>query len=201
MLDLSMNSLSGPIPPELGKLEVLMFVNFSHNQFSGAIPVSIASMQSLTMFDVSYNFLEGSIPKGIRNASAEWFLHNKDLCGDLIGISPCNLPLADHRRKHQKIILSIGLPMFAAAISVVVACVIAFFICRKKVSQRTDDVNKRDVFSVWSFDGKMAFEDIINATDNFDEKHCIGEGSSGIVYKAELPDEQVVAVKKLPWRR
>uniref|UniRef100_M0ZCJ9 non-specific serine/threonine protein kinase n=1 Tax=Hordeum vulgare subsp. vulgare TaxID=112509 RepID=M0ZCJ9_HORVV len=197
MLDLSMNSLSGPIPQELGKLEVLMFVNFSHNQFSGAIPVSVASMQSLTIFDVSYNFLEGSIPKGIHNASAEWFLHNKDLCGDLVGISPCNLPLADHRRKRQKIILSIGLPIFAAAISVVVACAIGFLICRKKVSQRTDDVSKRDVFSVWSFDGRMAFEDIINATDNFDEKHCIGEGSYGSVYKAELQSKEVVAVKKL----
>jgi serine/threonine protein kinase len=43
----------------------------------------------------------------------------------------------------------------------------------------------------------MAFEDIINATENFDEKHCIGEGSYGRVYKAELQDEQVVAVKKL----
>ncbi|KAM0868066.1 hypothetical protein ACQ4PT_041576 [Festuca glaucescens] len=43
----------------------------------------------------------------------------------------------------------------------------------------------------------MAFEDIIDATENFDEKHCIGVGSYGRVYKAELQGEQVVAVKKL----
>ncbi|VAI20571.1 unnamed protein product [Triticum turgidum subsp. durum] len=196
MLDLSMNSLSGPIPSELSKLEMLMFVNFSHNQFSGGIPISIASMQSITVFDVSYNFLEGSVPNGIHNASAEWFLHNKGLCGNLVGLSPCDLQLADHSRKHQKIILPVGLPMFVATISIV-AGVVALLICRKKASKSTDDVSKGGVFSVWSFDGRMAFEDIMNATENFDEKHCVGEGSYGSVYKAELQDEQVVSVKKL----
>ncbi|VAI35264.1 unnamed protein product [Triticum turgidum subsp. durum] len=196
MLDLSMNSLSGPIPSELSNLEMLMYVNFSHNQFSGAIPASIASMQSLSIFDVAYNLLEGTVPNGIQNASAEWFLHNKGLCGDLVGLSPCDLPPADHRRKHQKIILPVSLTMFVATISIT-AGVIAFMICRKKVPQNTDDVSKRDVFSVWSFDGRIAFEDIINATDNFDKKHCIGEGSYGSVYEAKLQDEQVVAVKKL----
>uniref|UniRef100_A0ACD5XUK8 Uncharacterized protein n=1 Tax=Avena sativa TaxID=4498 RepID=A0ACD5XUK8_AVESA len=196
MLDLSLNNLSGTIPSELGNLEMLIFINFSHNQLSGAIPVSIASMQSLSTFDVSYNFLEGSVPKGIHNASTKWFLHNKRLCGDLDGLPPCSFPPADHRQKHQKIILLVGLPMFVTTI-LIASIVIAILIFRKTVPQKTDDVNKRDVFSVWSFDGRMAFEDIIDATENFDEKHCIGEGSYGRVYRAELHDEQVVAVKLL----
>uniref|UniRef100_A0ACD5YCK6 Uncharacterized protein n=1 Tax=Avena sativa TaxID=4498 RepID=A0ACD5YCK6_AVESA len=196
MLDLSMNDLSGPIPSEIRKLEMLIYANFSHNLLSGVIPVSIASMQSLSIFDVSYNFLEGFVPRGIHNASAEWFIHNKGVCGDLVGMSPCNFPSVDHRQKHHKFILKIGLPMFFTTISVA-AIVISFLICRKKVSQKTDDVRKRDVFSVWSFDGRMAFEDILNATEIFDEKYCIGEGSYGRVYKAELQGEQVVAVKKL----
>jgi tRNA A-37 threonylcarbamoyl transferase component Bud32 len=174
---------------------MLISANFSHNQFTGAIPASIASMQSLSIFDVSYNFLEGSVPKGIHNASAEWFLHNKGLCGDLVDMSPCNFPFADHSQKHQKIILSVTLAIFVAIISI--ACVIALFISRKNVSPKNDFESKRDILSVWGFDGRMAFEDIINATDNFDEKHCIGEGSYGSVYKAALQDEQVVAVKKL----
>ncbi|XBH93876.1 hypothetical protein VPH35_084735 [Triticum aestivum] len=196
MLDLSMNSLSGPIPSELSKLEMLIFVNFSHNKFSGSIPDSVAGMQSLAVFDVSYNLLEGPVPKGIHNASAEWFVHNKGLCGDLVGMSPCDFPPVNHWKKHQKVLLSVSIPMFVAII-VIAASGIAFLICRKKVSERNDDVSKRDVFSVWSFDGRLAFEDIINATDNFDEKRCIGEGSYGSVFKAELQDGQVVAVKKL----
>uniref|UniRef100_A0ACD5YD57 Uncharacterized protein n=1 Tax=Avena sativa TaxID=4498 RepID=A0ACD5YD57_AVESA len=196
MFDLSMNNLSGPIPSELGKLQMLMFVNISRNQLSGAIPVSISSMQSLSILDVSYNFLEGPIPKGIHNASTEWFLDNKGLCGDLVDMPPCNLPHGDHRRKHQKLILAVSVSMFGITILIATG-VIAILICRKKVYQKTDFASKKDVFSVWSFDGRMAFEDIINATDNFNEKHCIGEGSYGIVYKAELQDGHVVAVKKL----
>jgi tRNA A-37 threonylcarbamoyl transferase component Bud32 len=140
--------------------------------------------------------LEGSVPKGIHNASVEWFLHNKGLCGDIVGMSPCNFPYADHRQNHQKFALSVGLPVFVTTIALAVG-VIAFFVRRKKLSKTSDDMNKRDVLSVWNLDGGMAFEDIVNATDNFDQKHCIGEGSYGSVYKAELQDGQVVAVKKL----
>jgi hypothetical protein len=160
---------------------MLIFINFSHNQLNGAIPISIASMESLTIIDVSYNFLEGSVPKGIRNASAEWFLHNEGLCGDFVGLSPCDMPSTDHRRKHHKFLLSVGVPLLVATI-LIAASVIAFSIRRKKLSKSIADVGKRNVLSVWNFDGRMAFEDIINATENFDEKHCIGEGSYGSVF-------------------
>uniref|UniRef100_A0ACD5XZ78 Uncharacterized protein n=1 Tax=Avena sativa TaxID=4498 RepID=A0ACD5XZ78_AVESA len=196
MFDLSMNSLSGPIPLELGKLEVLMFVNLSRNQLSGSIPLSISSMQSLSILDVSCNFLEGPLPKGIHNASTEWFVHNKGLCGDLVDMPPCNLPHGDHRRNNKNLILAVSVSMFGISILIATG-VITLVICRKKVYQKTDFERRRGVFSVWSFDGRMAFEDIIIATENFDEKHCIGEGSYGIVYKAELQDGHVVAVKKL----
>jgi serine/threonine protein kinase len=43
----------------------------------------------------------------------------------------------------------------------------------------------------------MVYENIIEATEDFDEKYLIGEGGSGFVYKANLPSGQVVAVKKL----
>ncbi|XP_026439290.1 MDIS1-interacting receptor like kinase 2-like [Papaver somniferum] len=54
-----------------------------------------------------------------------------------------------------------------------------------------------NLFSVWNYDGKIVFEDIIEATEDFDTKYCIGAGGYGSVYKAELSTGQVVAVKKL----
>ncbi|GMP79886.1 hypothetical protein CsSME_00035221 [Camellia sinensis var. sinensis] len=43
----------------------------------------------------------------------------------------------------------------------------------------------------------MVYENIIEATENFSTKHCVGEGGCGTVYRADLPSGQVVAVKKL----
>ncbi|XP_054781976.1 MDIS1-interacting receptor like kinase 2-like [Prosopis cineraria] len=54
-----------------------------------------------------------------------------------------------------------------------------------------------DFFSIWNYDGKIAFEDIIEATEDFDMKCCIGTGAYGSVYKARLPCGKIVAVKKL----
>ena len=41
------------------------------------------------------------------------------------------------------------------------------------------------------------YERIIEATEEFDSKYCVGVGGCGSVYKAELQLGQVVAVKKL----
>jgi serine/threonine protein kinase len=43
----------------------------------------------------------------------------------------------------------------------------------------------------------MVYENIVEATEDFDSKYLIGVGGHGSVYKAELPTGQVVAVKKL----
>ncbi|CAK9162889.1 unnamed protein product [Ilex paraguariensis] len=54
-----------------------------------------------------------------------------------------------------------------------------------------------DMCSIWNYDGHIAYEDIIKATDDFDIRHCIGTGGYGSVYKAQLPGGQVFALKKL----
>ena len=54
-----------------------------------------------------------------------------------------------------------------------------------------------DLFSIWDYDGRIAFEDIISATEDFDIRYCIGVGGYGSVYRAQLPSGKVVAVKKL----
>ncbi|KAL2336996.1 hypothetical protein Fmac_011442 [Flemingia macrophylla] len=54
----------------------------------------------------------------------------------------------------------------------------------------------QNLFAIWSFDGKMVYENIIEATKEFDDKHLIGVGGQGSVYKAELNTGPIVAVKK-----
>ncbi|CAL5394662.1 unnamed protein product [Camellia sinensis] len=68
------------------------------------------------------------------------------------------------------------------------------------VRNTTDEprqVHNQNLFAIWSYDGKMVYENIIEATENFSTKHWVGEGGCGTVYRADLPSGQVVAVKKL----
>ncbi|XP_076928544.1 MDIS1-interacting receptor like kinase 2-like [Bidens hawaiensis] len=51
-------------------------------------------------------------------------------------------------------------------------------------------------FTIWSYDGKMVYERITEALEEFDSKYVVGVGGYGTVYKAEMSSE-VFAVKKI----
>ncbi|XP_062009016.1 probable leucine-rich repeat receptor-like protein kinase At1g35710 [Rosa rugosa] len=59
------------------------------------------------------------------------------------------------------------------------------------------EVQTENLFSIWSYDGKLVYEDIIESTEEFDSKHCVGAGGHASVYKAKLQTGQIVAVKKI----
>ncbi|KAD4178739.1 hypothetical protein E3N88_27330 [Mikania micrantha] len=54
-----------------------------------------------------------------------------------------------------------------------------------------------NVCSILNYDGTIAYEDFITATEDFDFKYCIGTGGYGSVYEAKLPDGKTFALKKL----
>ncbi|CAD6235115.1 unnamed protein product [Miscanthus lutarioriparius] len=47
---------------------------------------------------------------------------------------------------------------------------------RRKSSKVSDKSKSHDMVSIWNFDGKIAFQDILNATECFDDKYRIGTG-------------------------
>ncbi|XP_044464727.1 MDIS1-interacting receptor like kinase 2-like [Mangifera indica] len=67
----------------------------------------------------------------------------------------------------------------------------------KNVEPRTKPTTNGDMFKILNYDGRIMFEEVIKATEDFDIKYCIGTGGYGSVYKARLPGGKVVAVKKL----
>nr|XP_048332085.1 MDIS1-interacting receptor like kinase 2-like [Ziziphus jujuba var. spinosa] len=69
----------------------------------------------------------------------------------------------------------------------------------KKIKSLDETIAKRngDIFSVWNYDGNLAYKDIIQATEDFDIRYCIGTGGYGSIYRAQLPNGKVVALKKL----
>ena len=59
------NKLSGPIPPELGRLTNLEMMNLSENDLSGPIPPELGSLDSLWLLYVRGNDFSGCIPEGL----------------------------------------------------------------------------------------------------------------------------------------
>ncbi|KAH0684834.1 hypothetical protein KY289_022586 [Solanum tuberosum] len=200
LLDLSYNLLVGVIPPQLANLKVLVRLNLSHNGLFGCIPEELEGLTGLQDVVLSYNELEGPIPnnKAFINASLEG---NKGLCGNVAGLHPCERPSSVVKRhsmaKGRKLILITVLPVMGA---LVLLCVFigVLFICNKR--RRVRDVERRDGdgwLSISMLDGKALYRDILNATEEFDAKFCIGQGGHGSVYKVNLPSLGNIAVKRL----
>ncbi|XVF82435.1 hypothetical protein PTKIN_Ptkin16aG0047700 [Pterospermum kingtungense] len=158
-------------------------------------------MQSLTTVNISYNQLEGPIPniKAFHEASFDSLKNNKGLCGNVTGLMPCVVAAPSNVGHRTKVILLVVLPLFGALLLGFVLAGIFFIRCRnaRKSESTEPETQLGDFFRVWGFDGRIVYENIIEATEDFSSNFRIGSGGYGAVYKALLPTGQVVAVKKL----
>ncbi|XP_043708694.1 MDIS1-interacting receptor like kinase 2-like [Telopea speciosissima] len=204
LLDLSQNKFSGEILSQFINLGNLEKLNLSHNQLSGTIFSAFAGMSSLTSIDISYNEFEGPLPnnKAYQNATIEDLRNNKALCGNVSGLQPCKSSSSkgENAKPDHKILIIVLVPLVGLLLLlfafVSIACV-----CHRReriieTEQRTPP-RDTDLFSIWNYDGRIVYQEIIEATEDFDTKYCIGMGGYGSVYIAKLSTGQVVAVKKL----
>ncbi|KAL5990310.1 hypothetical protein ACLOJK_011208 [Asimina triloba] len=200
-LDLSHNMLVGEIPQQLGKLGLLEKLNLSRNFLNGSIPPSFKDMVALTSIDFSYNDLEGAVPNNsaFQRATLEAFIGNNGLCGEVEGLVLCNSPSTNaHKgKKTHKIIIITVASIVGALILLFIYCTGIYFLWGGRSESRNTEANNENLFTVWSSEGIISYEDVTTATEGFDDKYCIGVGGCGRVYIAALPNGQVVAVKKL----
>ncbi|KAF8023462.1 hypothetical protein BT93_F0843 [Corymbia citriodora subsp. variegata] len=175
-LDLSCNLLSGEIPAQFSELQSLVKLNLSHNNLSGLIYKTFEDMRGLAEVDISHNKFEGPIPNttAFQNATKEAFQGNSGLCGNVEGLEPCS----------QAVVVDSENSSAGGRV--------------KKLYPTAELAPKTpEVFPLSKYDGKILYEDIIEATGAFDEIYCIGRGGYGSVFKAKLRSSDVVAVKKL----
>ena len=66
-LNLSIQQLTGTIPPDLGKLTNLTFLSLATNQLTGPIPKEIGNLVNMTHLQLWYNQFTGEIPHEIWN--------------------------------------------------------------------------------------------------------------------------------------
>ncbi|CAH2054626.1 unnamed protein product [Thlaspi arvense] len=126
-VDLSYNSFSGEIPDTWSNISYLDTLLLDHNRFTGHIPPGLVSNPRLKQFSVAHNDLEGPIPIFTNaNIHLSSFEDNPGLCGFLL--SPCP---ADSSHPMPIIATSIA----AAAFFPVGAC-LGWFCVGKRLKQR-----------------------------------------------------------------
>ncbi|XP_056169611.1 MDIS1-interacting receptor like kinase 2-like isoform X2 [Syzygium oleosum] len=180
LLDLSSSNLIGKIPVELENLTSLIYLDLHNNSLSGSIP-TFKNNSHLVRLDLSYNHLKGPIPDNLRAAF------------------PYTSFMGNEAHRRSSVIHYTR--MFVLLATILISCVVlgSCFLFRhatKSVQSETTEKNG-NFLSIWNYDGRITYEDIINATEDFDIKYCIGTGGYGSVYRAQLPNGKVVALKKL----
>ncbi|KAL5741209.1 hypothetical protein ACOSP7_027941 [Xanthoceras sorbifolium] len=193
-LDLGYNIINGEIPSQSGEMPFLRHLNLSHNNLSGTVPESLTT---ITEFDLSYNNL--TIPITMQcKYQTENFIGNKDLRSPVKRMAACS----PHHKTNglEEVIHFIKIVLPVAVFLIFLVCVLVYLLKRKdkKAREKTRSTNySEDVFSIWNYDGRIVYEDLIEATQDFDIKFCIGTGGYGSVYKAQLSSGEVFALKKL----
>ncbi|MQI32263.1 hypothetical protein EI016_24100, partial [Escherichia coli] len=122
------------------------------------------------------------------------------MCCNVSGLEPWpSLTNKSHHDKNNKVLLIVLLITLGILILALLVLVISSRLYQSASTKENHvaEPQTQNLFAIWSYDGKMVYENIIDATEEFDNKYLIGVGGYGSVYRAELPTGQVVAVKKL----
>ncbi|XP_066378281.1 LRR receptor-like serine/threonine-protein kinase RGI5 [Miscanthus floridulus] len=228
MLDLSNNSFSGPIPPEIGALSSLgISLDLSSNRFVGELPdemsgltqlqsLNLASnglygsisvlgeLTSLTSLNISYNNFSGAIPVTpfFKTLSSNSYIGNANLCESYDGHScAADMVRRSALKTVKTVILVCGVLGSVALLLVVVWILINR--SRKLASQKAMSLSGAggdDFSNPWTF---TPFQKLNFSIDNIlaclRDENVIGKGCSGVVYRAEMPNGDIIAVKKL-WK-
>ena len=159
-LSLSHNYINGSIPSRIGDFHNSLYnIDLSFNNLTGNIPLSLIK---INVFDLIYNSLEGRIPDNFKKYEFDRFMGNKNLCGDINRFPPC-LPSSQTMRQVK---IFVPLTVFF------ILLLLKYFFhsrCRvRKTQSKSTGTKNGDMFSIWNYDGKIANEDIIKVTEDFD---------------------------------
>ncbi|XP_071907682.1 receptor-like protein kinase BRI1-like 3 isoform X1 [Coffea arabica] len=224
VLNMGHNNLSGNIPSSFGSLKFVGVLDLSHNNLQGFIPWSLGGLSFLSDFDVSNNNLSGPIPSGgqLTTFPAARYENNSGLCG--LPLPACGSGNGHHSsiyyRGGKKQPVAVGMVI---GIMVSLSCIFLLVFALYKVKRHQEKEEKRDKYveslptsgsSSWKISSvaeplsinvatfekplrKLTFAHLLEATNGFSADSLIGSGGFGEVYKAQLRDGSVVAIKKL----
>ncbi|CAK9145744.1 unnamed protein product [Ilex paraguariensis] len=192
LLNLSWNSLTGQIPEGFSNFSNLANLDLSHNMLTGSLRV-LGSLDNLVSLNVSYNNFSGSLPntKLFQSLPATVFAGNQELC---TAREQCPVNGNLHGRKSMRNLTICVVISIIATMIILTAGVILFIRSCSKTFKENDEENAMK----WDFTPfqKLRFS-VNDIVTKLSESNIVGKGCSGVVYRVEMPMQQVIAVKKL----
>ncbi|KAK7399771.1 hypothetical protein VNO78_10961 [Psophocarpus tetragonolobus] len=196
VLDLSHNQLTGSIPGDviahLKDMQINLFnLDFSGNNVSGPIPAEAFShMGLLESLNLSRNHLEGEIPEILAELGhlSSLYLSQTDLKGT-IPEGFANLSSLVH--------LNLSFNQLAVLLLVLVILIFKRGTKLCNFKERDISVNQGPEYSSTLALKRLDPKDLENATGFFSTRNIIGASRLSTVYKVEMEDGQVVALKIL----
>ncbi|CAI9092027.1 OLC1v1027163C1 [Oldenlandia corymbosa var. corymbosa] len=202
-LNLRNNSFTGIIPWEISTLPSIMDVDLSHNFLTGTIPSNFGNCSTLENFNVSYNQLTGPVPPSestFASLHPSSFAGNEGLCGGVIkkpcraqGLEDGATEVRQQPKKTAGAIVWIMAAAFGMGLFVLIAASRCF---HARYRRRFSGEREAGPWKLTAFQ-RLNFtpEDVLECLTMTDK--IIGMGSTGTVYKAEMPGGEIIAVKKL----
>ncbi|XP_039064806.1 leucine-rich repeat receptor-like protein kinase TDR [Hibiscus syriacus] len=206
-LNLSRNLFTGIIPWEISTLSSITAVDLSHNLLTGTIPSNFENCSTLENFDVSYNLLTGPIPSSgpiFPNLHPSSFSGNNGLCGRILA-RPCpaeamatgDMEVRNKQQQQPKKTAGAIIWIMAAAFGIGLFVLVAGTRCfHANYSRKFSDDREIGPWKLTAFQRlNFTADDVLECLSMTDK--IIGMGSTGTVYKAEMPGGEIIAVKKL----
>lgn len=211
------NHLTGHIPQSLSKLSNLIKLNLSPNQLNGEILVNLSQIFGLKYLNLSRNNIEGEIPEMLGSTfnNPSVYATNQRLCG-----KPLKKECANVRRKRRKrLIIFIGVALAGLCILGLCCCAYIYSLLRwrKKLREGVKGEKRRSSSTCASsgvergrgsgenggpklvmFNGKITYDETLEATRHFDEENVLSRGRYGVVFKASYLDGMVLSIHRLP---
>ncbi|TMW84443.1 hypothetical protein EJD97_025189 [Solanum chilense] len=226
-IELEGNNLTGSIPWDIEHCEKLICMNFRRNSLTGIIPWEISAIPSLTEVDLSHNFLTGTIPSNFANSTTienfnvsynqltgpvpssgsifsslhfSSFIGNEGLCGAVLqkpcgtdGLAAGAAEIKPQTKKTAGAIVWIMAAAFGIGLFVLIAGSRCF---HAKYSQRFSVEREVGPWKLTAFQRlNFTADDVLERLAVTDK--ILGMGSTGTVFKAEMPGGETIAVKKL----
>ncbi|KAF3602499.1 hypothetical protein F2Q69_00033138 [Brassica cretica] len=161
-------SLSGTLSESIGNLTNLRQVSLQSNNISGKIPPEIGLLPKLQTLDLSNNRFSDEIPVSVEQLSSLQYLSSSpDICSGTISSSPLSVSLSSSSGGRSN------------------KLVIALGTKKEEGLQGLGNLRS------------FTFRELHVSTDGFSSKNMLGAGGFGNVYRGNLGEGAMVAVKRL----